>query len=699
MPHQLPLDPRKPGQLGPTAAQALQQAQQNPQATGGILPLQAASPPAARQTPAAAPQLQATELQGPTTGGQQQARTRADLIREAVPQLKDNPIAAIGFVLQSVSAGIRGQPSPVNELIRQRLAQRQFEVQQAITKFGVITEAIKLSRQVPPEDQERFFKSFGGQFEEAFPGISDQLSEMADLFKQGGLNFENSDLISTIVDANEFLASILAEDPIGGLKFIFENQTPLLDEARKKNRPIIEAKFGHIQATLQEATAVAGVPNPINDLPTTADGRILLTRTDLQRLNGFLGASKDPNVKGLALSRTEMFTLLDDDELARSLGISIIEDVSAIAESGVTNRTPIQKATDDLVRARSLGDKDAIDAAMANLNKVAGLDGVTALQRRIDEIEDKKDPLREQLELQLEQEKADLARDTIPRLQANIRRLRSLGMDKEAEELQDRIDKLNIVTGTTEFDPGARSRATLQEKRRATAIEEIDASNVAISKTSNALANIRANPESVGAQGFIRATFGAAVGSFLGQESRQQFDNIVNEITGGEIDPRRLAEIRADLQQLVAQSITVVTGETSGRFTEAERDLANKVVAALVAPRDLASTEGALTSLLRAQIVRRHAAEIIQDVKRPKFSIGLTFPIARDGQLHPTARSIIERVTSDDPNVSAAEKEFESRVGKVQKRLRELGFNSPEAQFRMLQELQSIEATFREELP
>ena len=101
MPHQLPLDPRKPGQLGPTATQALAQAQQNPQATGGILPLSPVSPPTARQAPAAAPPTPAATVQ-PSTGQQQaaaqQPQTRADMIRQFIPQFKDNPIAAIGFV-------------------------------------------------------------------------------------------------------------------------------------------------------------------------------------------------------------------------------------------------------------------------------------------------------------------------------------------------------------------------------------------------------------------------------------------------------------------------------------------------------------------------------------------------------------------------------------------------------------------------
>lgn len=698
MVHQLPLDPRQ-RLLGPGTGAALAQAKQNPQATGGILPLAPISPTRARQSPAAGTSPQPAALQGPT-GGAQQPRTRADLIREAVPQLKDNPLAAIGFVLQSVAAGATGQPPPINALIQQRLAQRQFETQQAITRFGVINEAIKQSRRVAPEDQERFFKQFGNQFEQVFPGITELLADQVDLFQQAGVSIKTSDLLATIVDANPFVAEMIAESPIDGIKFALDNQKVLLDAAFKKNRPIIEAKFGFLQDTLQKASAIAGVENPIEGLPTGVDGRILLTRTDLQRLNTFLGRSQDPGTKALALSQSEMFTLLSDDELARSLGISIIEDRSEFIKdiSSVSNRTPLQKAFDDLERARVTNDRSAIDAASANLNKVAGLDGITALQRRIDQIEDKDDPLREQLETQLEQEKVDLARDTIPRLQANIRRLRSIGMDKEAEELQARIDKLNIVTGTTEFDPGARTRAGLKEKRKATAVEEIDSSNVAIAKTSNALSDIRANPESVGAQGFIRATFGAAIGSFLGAQSRAKFDSLVNEITGGEIEPARLAEIRADLQQLVAQSITVVTGETSGRFTEAERDLTNKVVAALITPRDVASTTGALTSLLRSQIVRRHAAEIIQGERQPKLSIGLTFPIARDGQLHPQARSIIERVTAGQ-ETTREEKEFEARVGKVQKRLAELGFDTIEAQFRMLQELQSIEAAFREELP
>jgi hypothetical protein len=211
-------------------------------------------------------------------------------------------------------------------MVQQRIAQQQVETDKSVLRFRIVTEAIDRLRGLGGEDQAEFLRQFGAQFEDTFPGISDSLGEMVGKFEAGGIDFSNSPMVRAIVDANPFIADLIKQDPVKGIEFIFDNEESLLENAKKKNRPAITAKFGAMQAIVNQASAAAGIINPTQELPTTVDGDILLDRRQLQGLNVFLGQSKDPNLKALALSESEMFTLLEDDRLAEELGLKIIRD-------------------------------------------------------------------------------------------------------------------------------------------------------------------------------------------------------------------------------------------------------------------------------------------------------------------------------------------------------------------------------------
>ena len=103
-------------------------------------------------------------------------------------------------------------------------------------------------------------------------------------------------------------------------------------------------------------------------------------------------------------------------------------------------------------------------------------------------------------------------------------------------------------------------------------------------------------PDAVGIKGrFIRSIAGVA--GLIDSVARTDLENALTQYWA-DADPEELSRVTADIRQYVAKSISTITGEESGRYTQAEQDLAKRTIAAEADLGTPKAVYGALISIL-----------------------------------------------------------------------------------------------------
>lgn len=187
------------------------------------------------------------------------------------------------------------------------------------------------------------------------------------------------------------------------------------------------------------------------------------------------------------------------------------------------------------------------------------------------------------------------------------------------------IDRVQRVEqgGVGAFSADARTDSQTGEAA-VTSIEQLEDAQRRIIQLTEVGSAIAENPRTAGVMGWLNETVGGAVG----QVSPSLATGLSMMLTG--VDPQRAAQLRADYRVIVAQNLTNITGEESGRYTEAERQIAEQTLRTLPLNASAEQVAGAFGNLFSVEL-SREARELMRQGKPQRFQLiggeGETVPV------------------------------------------------------------------------
>lgn len=190
------------------------------------------------------------------------------------------------------------------------------------------------------------------------------------------------------------------------------------------------------------------------------------------------------------------------------------------------------------------------------------------------------------------------------------------------EQLKDVLNRggvrvgLNVQSGSAEelgLGFGGRS-ATQRGTQEAESDERLTQAVDAINALRSVGEGVSSAPRSVGFLGFVNEK----VGGPLGQVS-ENLGRAFSVLTTG-TDPQRASQIRGNLRLLVAQNLSLITGEQSGRFTETERTIADNTIRALPVDANAQQLMGALGTLFSLNL-QSESRELTRQGKPQRFKV------------------------------------------------------------------------------
>ncbi|MGI9435667.1 MAG: hypothetical protein ACR2Q4_12710 [Geminicoccaceae bacterium] len=180
------------------------------------------------------------------------------------------------------------------------------------------------------------------------------------------------------------------------------------------------------------------------------------------------------------------------------------------------------------------------------------------------------------------------------------------------EQHSDAVLKATTIVGRTEQDVGVTASEAEREEAGAAAREE--AANIA--SFSSLLGELeRIGPGAAGIRGLV----GSVGAGLLGQLNEGLAEGFSEVFTGA--SPEEIASVRQRSRVVIAQSLSQITGEESGRFTEAERALANDALRLLEPDASFEQIRGALGTAVSIGFVSRDRNEMLAGVE-PRFDLG-----------------------------------------------------------------------------
>ena len=185
------------------------------------------------------------------------------------------------------------------------------------------------------------------------------------------------------------------------------------------------------------------------------------------------------------------------------------------------------------------------------------------------------------------------------------RQAEAAGDEEAVKVFEDAIEKATTLVGRTEQDVGA----TPSEKEAAaagTAAREEAANIASFTGLINELDRI-----GKGAAG-IRALVGSVGAGLLGQLNEGLAVGFSEALTGA--NPEEITAVRQRARVVVAQSLTQITGEESGRFTETERQIAQEALRVLEPGASFEQIRGALGTAVSLAFVSRDRNEMLAGI-------------------------------------------------------------------------------------
>ena len=475
----------------------------------------------------------------------------------------NNLFSRIGLVLSNVSAGMRGQVLPTERLAQRMTQRRQLEIQEMQASLSAMKQGAEMLKAIPVEQQPEFAKRFGAQWEAIQPGFADMFESLAasrgaDLGRVLDLFGEHAETVRVLSGGDVNVARQLAVDDD------FLNR---LEKDSDDNRmPMIGNK---ISAIMQKAQASIADPNTpeanqfLQMVPTDEQGRPILTVQNLREISQALTgemeqyALTEPELETVGRRRKDLLSLgvvtpeLEEEAVKRRLFPK--GTVKSFEKDG-RNVLGVFDEAGNLIKASDLGEKD-VPAALLNSGIALRAQGATVPREVFGKATDFLNTLT------TEQAK-----------QATIKREQQVPIAEKTrlKEEEKAVIKVKTKLATDKANLAASSRLL----RKVSESEE-------------------------GAFG-VRGAAAEAAAGWIGQINPALANDFVTWVSGG-MSAQQVKTLRTELQAFVAKQIKTVTGEESGRYTEAEQALTRRVVAALEVGASRESVRSALTALTMLQ--------------------------------------------------------------------------------------------------
>lgn len=246
---------------------------------------------------------------------------------------------------------------------------------------------------------------------------------------------------------------------------------------------------------------------------------------------------------------------------------------------------------------------------------------------------DKAEPLNNELI------KLQTQRDTLTTMLAGASKAQATNINRQIGELDDRIAKITTITGRTEQDvltKGQKSKSKIAADKGATNVGRIG----------QILGELSDAPRAIGIPGQVAESIGGLLGQIPGAGPDLE-ENFSKAMTGlGAEENKRMRSAFIDTS---AAMLSAITGEESGRYTEAERELANKALGAL---RTTSTVTQARAGFKRAMEITlsaqrrdaRNAGQTVEDLTSREGITQLGNRLVATGMSEDDAKDIIREL-------------------------------------------------------
>ena len=139
----------------------------------------------------------------------------------------------------------------------------------------------------------------------------------------------------------------------------------------------------------------------------------------------------------------------------------------------------------------------------------------------------------------------------------------------------------------------------------------------AVGTLGKAITELESTPGAFGVRGFITDKVGKATRVLDGLFGTDASGALSQAVSGA--DPEKVAQARTNAKFLAAQMLSAITGEESGRYTEAEQLITAQTLRTLEATESPETIKGALGTALQIQLISedRAARELGQEPTLP----------------------------------------------------------------------------------
>lgn len=511
------------------------------------------------------PERQTAQQTAQASGSTSKAATGGN---KGVPQINENPIAAIGVVLSEVAAGLQGRPSPISAMQKEELAREQLELQRTQLGLSAIGEAAKLAKIAPMAEREGVFRGVLGKFSAILP--EQTVDAVSGMFKSDPARMDT--VLSLVGDKENatVLHSLTGGDPEKMLELAQDKDfMGRLGEATdRRNGPRIMAKFRGLQESLalhkdgakflSQLAADGWTVNDLRNLPKEFG----FTDSELQTLSRSEAVQSELVPFGFVPPKTLLDTQKAGLEARAREAAKPIKFEESPFKAALAMRTSNQEVGADL-----FGEKIA--------EKVNAMSPAQAAQ------------VRQNL-------KGGALQVTLP-------------------------DGTTIDFGgggTKAEQAGAVTEARETAKERVKAKSDFALRGVEMTNLGSILNKVNSLPE--GSTG-LRGAAIEAVGGYLGQVS-PQLETSFARLISGDAKPEEIQAFRTQARTAIAQNIATVSGEESGRFTEMERKVTESTLRILESGASKTQIQAALGELISLKVMLR-------DFSRMKAGIGTQYDL------------------------------------------------------------------------
>jgi hypothetical protein len=589
---------------------------------------------------------------------------------------KEDPIGSIGLIL----AGIGGNTAAINAYNASKTrqaAQQSLAIDSAKLGISATLRGIEFLEKLPEDARQDFIRRWGAQHERLVPGFTDTFSaasQRPDGKGLASLAFEHQDALMEATNGNPELILKLIQD-----EDFMQMQN---NNADIKNIPLASIKLNAIVGQLEQMAITN--PEAYLQIPQSANGQ--LPFATIAEINAH--PDLPPEAK---ITFSEMATLRRNEDILISAGVVPPSALEAFAVAQFTKLGELE-ATIGQFKTRI-----SSEGRFEMVNNISGevtiLDDLPAPQKfevlfaTQDEARTEVNTLREQV-LAGEAAGEPLGPDVLEQLTIAEQRFSDVsgmiakeiegGADKEFFELSlleidlqkqietaeadgktklaaslrtrldrttDRLEFLTTRTGRTALDitQDARERIEIE------AGEELITLELARAESQSLLLEVGRKPDVTGIRGFLANKMG-----IIEQGSPGLAQLLINMVAT-DVTAADAAAFRLRAETLVAQSISVITGEQSGRFTDVERRIAQLAVAASAPGSSAEQVSAALGEIWTLQTLERQVQltranrDLDFDVSTPEAQIALVGELKAIGLQEDQVIGMIRRLAIVNP--------------------------------------------------